>query len=613
MTDINNKRNKISGIILLILVFIIIFNLAISYSLFAGAKYFTKSALSKKNKIVELIKEEGIYFAQRVFEKITIKTTGFQREEDSTIVQKQRLYDVLNYDLSLSFDFSEKSLSGILVMNANALTDTLTNVYINFYDNMKVSNVKYVSAKTTDTIDADYIRQNNYLIVKLNHSPARNEEFMLKISYSGVPLSFGSDAFSFKDIYGNPIAYNLSEPNYAPAWWPEKDLPEDKAITSTHLTVPRGLKGISNGILTDTVENSNGTTTFNWKSSYPVATYLVSVVVGKFSYWEDTYTSLDGTKTMPVVYYAFPRDSANARIDWSATPDMIRFYAKTFGEYPFIDEKYGMVQFGWTQGAMEHQTITSYGYLLVTGDNRYDQVVVHELAHQWFGDAVTLMDWKNIWLNEGFATYSEALWEEYKSGKAAYLSYMKNLDYGYFTGTIYNPEGYIFSPTVYPTVYNKAGWVLHMLRGVIGDDSFFKLLRDYYDKNKFKNAETKDFISLAEEISGQDLGWFFDEWIYTGKGRPRYEYSWKFEDFQDQSYSGAYTVRLQLKQVQEDRDVYKMPVKINVVTEGATKEFKVFNNKREESFLLTVDSKPKEVQVDREGWILKKIAKGKYE
>jgi aminopeptidase N len=478
---------------------------------------------------------------------------------------------------------------------------------------LPVSRIKYSSVKNPDELDAEFKRENDYIIINLKENPSRNEEFKLRINYSGKPESLGFDAFMVKEIYGSPVVYNLSEPNYAPVWWPNKDLPEDKATSSMSLQVPRGFKGVSNGLLIDSVQNTDGTTTFNWKSNYPIATYLVSLVVGKFSYWEDTYTSLDGTKKMPVVYYAFPRDSANAVIDWQNTPEMIEFFANTFGEYPFINEKYGMAQFGWTQGAMEHQTITSYGYLLITGDNRYEQVVIHELAHQWFGDAVTLKDWKNIWLNEGFATYSEALWEEYKGGKSAYFQQMKQTDFGYFSGTVYAPEGYIFSPTVYATVYQKGGWILHMLRGVIGDELFFRLLREYYSKFEFKNAETKDFQKLAEEISGQSLDWFFDQWVYTGKGRPKYEYSWKFENFQDQPGLGAYTVRLQLKQVQEDRDVYKMPVKINIVTAAGSKEFTVFNDKREQMFLLTVDSNPKEVQIDKEGWILKKLAKGKYQ
>lgn len=147
----------------------------------------------------------------------------------------------------------------------------------------------------------------------------------------------------------------------------------------------------------------------------------------------------------------------------------------------------------------------------------------------------------------------------------------------------------------------------------MGDELFFKTLREYYDRYKYKNATTQDFQKVVEETYGQPLDWFFDEWVYKGTGRPKYEYSWKFEDFQDQPNSGAYTVRLQLKQVQTDWDVYKMPLKITVTTETGDKEFTVFNDQKDQQFLLTVDSKPKEIKIDKDGWVLKKVAKGKYE
>jgi aminopeptidase N len=335
----------------------------------------------------------------------------------------------------------------------------------------------------------------------------------------------------------------------------------------------------------------------------------VSAVVAKLSYWEDTYTSLDGTVQMPLTYYAFPKDSANAYEDWKNTGEMVKFYAQTYGEYPFINEKYGMVEFGWMMGAMEHQTITAMGYTLVTGNNRYEDIVAHELAHQWFGDAVTLKDWKNIWLNEGFATYSEALWNEHKGGKEAYFNYMKKTDYGYFSGTVYDPQGYIFSPTVYATIYQKGGWVLHMLRGVVGDSVFFSAVREYYKKFEYKNAETADLQAVFEEASGQNLDWFFDEWVYKGTGRPKYEYSWKFEDFPG---TDKHSVKINIKQVQSDYDVYKMPIKIDVMTTLGPKEFTVFNELRDQTYILTVDATPKEIYIDKDGWILKKIAKGKY-
>lgn len=604
----------------------VIVNLIITGLAFTGAYFITGEGNHNAKDITELTKEKGMYIVEQVYEEFKT-SSGDVREEDPAILEQQNKYDALNYDISLSFDVPTKSVDGVVYIKAKAQSGDLKTIYVNMYDNLKASKVEYVNmmrtginysdyTKIPDMFEAKFTQTANHVVITLGEGdvPMSGDVFVVKISYSGTPVKKGFDSFSFKQLYGNTYIYNLSEPTWGPVWWPSKDFPDDKAMTTMHLRVPTGQKGVSNGLLTDTVQNSDGTTTFNWNNAYPIATYLVSIVIGKFVYWEDTYTSLDGNKTMPVVYYAFPKDSANARTDWSPTVDQIRFFSQKFGEYPFIDEKYGLVQFGWTSGAMEHQTITSYGYLLVTGDNRYDFVAAHELSHHWFGDAVTLKDWRNIWLNEGFASYCEALYEEHKNGRDAYLRYMKDFDYGYFSGTVYDPQGFIDNMVIYATVYQKGAWVLHMLRGVMGDEPFFNAVRAYYERYKYKNADTRQLQEVMEEFYGSKLDWFFDQWVFKGTGRPKYEYSWKFEDFQEQKGTGAYTVRLQLFQVQKDDiEIYKMPVTVTVVSDGGNKDFTVFNDKREQTFILTTDSKPKEIIIDREGWILKKVAKGSYE
>jgi len=602
----------------------IFFNLLVSAIFFTGAYFLTDKANENRHEIAELSKEKGLYVIEKVY-TLFKGTSGDVRDDDPKIVAQQNLYDALHYDISLAFDLTNKSISGEWYMKANSLNDTLSVIYINLYDNMNVSGVTFANMTKLSNIyedvrdipnmrDVAYARDKNYIIVNLNEAVRTGENFVIKVNYSGKPVQKGFDSFSFKELYGNMTIYNLSEPNWAPVWWPCKDLPDDKATTNMRLRCPNGMTGVSNGLLKDREVNEDGTVIYHWGTNYPIATYLVSIVVTKFSYWEDSYTSLDGTTKMPVVYYAFPKDSSKARVDWEDTPEMIRLFSEKFGEYPFIDEKYGMAEFGWTSGAMEHQTLTSMGYLLQSGDKRYDYVVAHELAHQWFGDAVTLKDWKNIWLNEGFASYSEALWKEHKGGMDAYFSHMKSFDYGFFSGTVYDPPGFIDNPAIYATIYHKGAWVLHMLRGVLGDEAFFNAVKAYYERYKFGNAETSQLQEVFEEFYGSKLDWFFDQWVYKGTGRPKYEYSWKFEDFQEQKGSGVYTVRLLLKQVQKnDIEVYKMPVKITVSADSGDKEFSVFNDNREQTFNLTVDSAPKEVYIDKNGWILKKVAKGSYE
>ena len=601
------KPNNVNFKSILLIFSGFLLNIALCYILISAIDSLYAKAGSKTDDVLELAKSKTIIIMEEIYAKYFGENlNGEQRIDDANIVKIQNEFDVQNYDLTLSFDIPKQSIIGTMVMTCKTVSDTLNTIYLNLYSNMIVRDVQFIDETNTKS-DVAFTQENNYLIIKLNKTSNKEQTFAITVKYDGYPKPMGYDSFVFKDIYGNPVIYSLSEPTYGPTWWPSKDLPDDKATTSMHLIVPRGLTGVSNGILLDTVQNSDGTTTFTWKTNYPVATYLISIVVTRFTFAENTYTSLDSTKTMPVVYYLFPNDSSGSSLEWRRTPEMIHFYSSVYGEYPFINEKYGMAEFGWTEGSMENQTITSMGYRITNSE----EVIVHELSHQWFGDAVTLKDWKNIWLNEGFATYSEALWDEHKGGKNSYLSYFRRTDYE-FTKTLYNPDGYMFSPPVYATVYQKGGWVLHMLRGVLGDSLFFQTLRTYFDRFKYKNADTKDFQAVAEEMSTQYLDWFFDEWVYTGIGRPKYEYSWKFEDFQDQTNSGTYTVKLQINQVQDDREVYKMPMEITIVTENGESNFPIYDERREQSFVFAVNSKPKEVILVKEGWILKRVAKGKY-
>jgi len=522
------------------------------------------------------------------------------RQDSEQVQAMQDLYDVKNHDLALSFDIPNKEISGVMVMDAQSISDTLNTIYLNLFDNMVVDKV------TLNGEVVSYERDNTYLMVNSRNLVKKFDDFELEITYHGKPENKGFDSFSFKTFDNYPAIYTLSEPTYAPTWWPCKDVPRDKFTLTIAMTVPEELTAASAGLLKEVVENSDGTKTFIWESRYPITTYLVALLIGKYDYWTDEYTSLDGTKKMPVEFYSYPNLTQNAKLDWAPTVEMIEFYANLFGEYPFIDEKYGMATFGWTSGAMEHQTLSSMGYLTVTGNGYFEPVVAHELAHQWFGDAVSPATWKDIWLNEGFASYSEALWEEHKGGPESLIDYMRKEDYGYFFGTVYDPQGDIFSSTV----YQKASWVLHMLRGVVGDEKFFEIVRTYYEEYKYKTATTAQFIAVCEKVAGQNLGYFFEQWVYKGTGRPSYEYSWVADEYDGQEGTDAYMLRLTLEQKQEGKDnweLFKMPVKITVLTDKGEQELSFFNDQKRQVFAHPVKGKPLKVYIDRDSWILKKV------
>ncbi len=497
-------------------------------------------------------------------------------------------FDVLHYDLALDIDFIGESISGVLTVTSESIVASLTTLVLDLHPAM------VVSAVDRDGIPLPYTHANNLLTVNLDRPFAPGEPFAVRVTYGGQPAQGGFLAFGFGAHNGALIAASLSEPNYARNWWPCKDVPDDKATADLHFTVPDTMVVASNGLLVGTTAPAPGKITYHWREIYPISTYLVSVTATNFTVFEDQYISAS-QDTMPVIFYSYPERLTQAQEDWSVTVPMIEIYADRFGEYPFLAEKYGMAMFQWG-GAMEHQTCTTYSAGLTRGDHSYDWVVAHELSHQWWGDSVTLGDWRDIWLNEGFATYSEAVWVEAVQGFDAYVLYMRGLDIGSFQGPIYDPT-YLFSSTV----YKKGGWVLHMLRHVMGDAAFEQLLRQWAIQYAYGNAVTADFQALAESIHGADLDWFFMPWIY-GVNRPLYTYWWLPVD----RGGGDWAVSLHVEQVQINAPPFTMPIDIGVVSAAGDTTWSVITDSLAvQSFAVAASGEPVAVLFDPYYWILR--------
>jgi aminopeptidase N len=323
------------------------------------------------------------------------------------------------------------------------------------------------------------------------------------------------------------MIWTLSQPYGAPAWWPCKDIPDDKADSVfLNITVSNNLVVASNGLLMGITPQSGSRHTYHWEHHYPISTYLVSLAITDYAEFSNWYVSASGD-SMELTYYVYPEQLAEAQEDFSVTPDMVAAFAVLFGEYPFINEKYGMASFPWG-GAMEHQTMTSYGAGLITGTHQFDWLNAHELAHMWFGDCITMKYWSHIWMNEGFASYAEALWAESRGGWPAYHNYLLSQDPGFFQGSLWVEDSLNVGALFSGTVYDKGSWTLHMLRGVLGDAVFFDALHTYATDPDFYygNARTEDFQAVCEAVSGTNLDWFFQEWVYRA-GRPNYIYSWE--------------------------------------------------------------------------------------
>jgi aminopeptidase N len=462
----------------------------------------------------------------------------------------------------------------------------LDSIYFHLKDNMIVHNVVRNEAPLPFLHEQDMVR------IALDEAYPMDDTLTVEIGYDGHPVPQG---LRFYEV----ATYNLSEPDLARNWFPCYDEPWDKATSEMIITVPDTLFCASNGVLTAEWNNLDGTKTYHWASNYRHSTYLMSVAISdyvSFSHWYH-YSPTD---SMEMPYYVYPRKLAVAQVSFSHAPDMMDFFSQTFGQYPFIGEKYGTA-LAPLNGAMENLTCTTFGAGLIWGDFTYDWVVAHEMAHSWFGNSVTMDDWRDIWLNEGFATYGDALWHEHFHGRETYDTRMAEFrdDYFYEDETIGRFP--IYDPLAMwgATVYKKGAWVLHMLRYILGDGQFFEALRTYHSTYAYQSASTEDFKAVAEAVSGVDLDDFFSQWVYQA-GYPEYQYSWRSFDNGDE-----YVVDLDVVQVQTDAPVFTIPIEIRVTTTSGDSLLNLPVNEAAEAYRFAFAGQPVTLEFDPDGGILK--------
>ncbi len=505
------------------------------------------------------------------------------------ITGSQYKINVLHYYLNFDLYPEKKLLKGDVTITGLLLDPNLKNINLNFYDNMKISSLELNGKK------ASYSDIGTTLSIPL--SDVSGDTFKVHIVYEGTPKRTGLSSFVFGEINGQSCVYNLSEPNYASTFFPCNDIPSDKALLDIKITNDSNEVSVSNGKLVS-VTTYGSRRTYYWKSIYPISTYLICLYSSDYKNFSQKYISQNKSDTMSIEYYAFPNQLENAKKDFSVNLDLMNFFAKKFGEYPFIKEKYGVAEILWPLGAMETQTVTAIGSNFVGGKQFFTDIYAHELSHHWFGDAVGPMTWKDIWLNEGFASYCEALWAEHLGGPGALQSTMMSKFQDDFPGTVYNP-GDLFGSTV----YNKGAWVLHMLRREVGDSVFFKILRSYYQKYKYKNASTKDFENECEAVSGKNLNFFFNQWVFKGTGIIDLNYNWNVE-----KKSGLYQVKINLNQVQTGCKVYKFPLDVKVQFNDRTSSVKTFQiDSRQKQLEVEFDKEPVGITLDPDNWLLAKI------
>jgi len=513
----------------------------------------------------------------------------------------QLKFDVLHYDLAAVLDMSQAALtSATLTMTARSLDPALTRVPLDLSANGGALVVSAVDGGDgAQPLAFVHDAAASRLVITLPEPVAGGQDFTVRVFYHGFPESGSA-------VYGNafgrtthgsgvPIISTLSEPYGARVWWPCKDVPDDKATMDLRITCPDAYMDVSNGSLVEVTERGDGTHTYHWRESYPLATYLASVTCTNFEPASTLYTALDGQTTMTLTHYVYPERSTEGSSAVAGTRQIMQFYAQTFGEYPFLSEKYSDVHFP-DSGAMEHQTCTSILPGLI-GPDGLNTVNAHELSHQWFGDKITMRHFDHLWLNEGFATYCEALFDEHRSGAAAYHTAI-NGDYVSDAYPLVGPQADQFDGSI---VYDKGAWVLHMLRHVLGDAAFFQGLRDYINDPAlaYGTALSSDFQAHMETAGGRPLGWFFNEWLYQ-TARPSFTWSW-MTDATDSSH----TLYVWVKQTQSG-DPYTMPVDVRV-SDGSAVQTRTITVERAEQVFKIDDlgaPSPASVAWDPDRWVL---------
>lgn len=497
--------------------------------------------------------------------------------------------DVLHYDLNLEVVPSGSRLIGTNVMTVRCVSDNVTTF------ECRLSNAFTITAVLCNGAPMTYTRiDSSTLRMTLPRAYNTGEEFAISVAYNGVPVDEGFGSINFTTQAGQPLIFTLSEPYYSHTWWPVKDDNRDKATGDIALVVPNTLTGASNGTLIATEVVAGNKTRFRWRTNYQTAPYLFFFSVTNYQSFTDTWTYAGGV-SMPMLFYIYPGSNTSTnRNAWLQSKSMLTTFSDLYGVYPFKNEKYGIYQFGFS-GGMEHQTFSGQGTFQTS-------VTAHELGHQWFGDMITCKTWSDIWLNEGFATYSEALWEEFKpgsTGSAALFSAMSSRRPTSFGDSVYvydttNPNR-IFSSNY---SYRKGAWVLHMLRRVVGDATFFDILETYRNQFEFSTADTEDFKNVCESVSGQDLDWFFEQWVYQ-IGAPSYQYAWR-----NVSVGSSRFLELYVKQSQNASwPTFRMPIDILANAGGVTTR-QVMNDAREEWLLLPYPANVTAMQFDPNTWIL---------
>ena len=423
-------------------------------------------------------------------------------------------YDVRHYDLAVRVEPAARRIEGSVTVTVEAL-DRLPVFEINLDDRLAVT------AVAADGEERKFRHRGGVIHIDLSPPWVGGERHRVRIDYAGEPKVAlrppWIDGFVWSETpSGEPWIGVTGQGDGGDNWWPCKDHPSDEPDEGMDiaLTVPSDLVGLSNGRLISESDNGDGTTTSRWRVSYPINNSLVTVNIGPYVPIVERYHGVDGTLDVPLTFWSLPETVESARVMWRQMPHILEVLGRRFGEYPFFDDKFAVAHAPYY--GMEHQTLVAYGALFTDNNFGFDELLLHEVAHEWWGNKVSVRDWADFWIQEGFATYSEAVYVLDTLGEARYLDYMERM-----RRRIRNDEPIVKGDNLTSSeaysgdIYFKGAWVLHTLRWLVGDDVFFEALRQFanHPANPYRLVSTEDFVALVHQLSGRDIDWFWKRYL----------------------------------------------------------------------------------------------------
>jgi aminopeptidase N len=513
--------------------------------------------------------------------------------------ERSRSFDFLHYRVSLTFDLEAQIFHGENRITLTPLAGGLDHFELDA-EELTIQSVLDAEGRALAVARSD-----TSVVVLLRDQPAVGDTLVVTVRYRGEGSREGFFFDEASDEHPQMVSTD-SWPDEARHWIPLYDYPNDKVTHELIVTVPEGNRVLSNGRLVGVREDdASGTATWHWSQERPHATYLMMLAIGPFAVIRDSLGDL------PVSYWVYPDAVEDARWIFAKTPRMIAYYADLF-DYPYPWAKYDQVTTPHVGGGAEATSATILGDGVIHDrraeqDFSWERIIAHEVAHQWWGDLITLREWSHAWLNESFGTYSDYLWTRHESGgdegawalsgkKNAYLreartSYMRPIVHNRYE----RPHDNFDSHT-----YPKGAAILHQLRFLLGDESFFRALSAFLHDHAFQPVDTYDFMKTVKEVTGQNLDWFFEQFVFSA-GHPVFEVSsaWDAE---------AGEIRLSVAQVQDRArgvPVYRTPVQIGIVTESGKRVETVWLEDERDSFVFPSSEEPLLVRFDEGNWLLK--------